>query len=91
VDNTAFTGRMRMLTVSERFFQQEVERKMREIGPSEAIDRLLSKYGSVSTKKNYLTAIARAQESSEALCDVLGKGRSREPEAVAAEVRREGW
>lgn len=40
------------------YFEGEEERKRREIGPSRAVERLLAKYGSVSTRKNYLVAIA---------------------------------
>lgn len=58
MDNPAFTVRVSSQTTAERFFQQEVERKLREIGPSRAVDRLLAKHGSVSTRKNYLIAIA---------------------------------
>ncbi len=58
MDNSAFGVTMKVQTASERYLQKEVERKLKEIGPSEAIDRLLSKYGSTSTKKNYLTAVA---------------------------------
>jgi len=39
MDNTAFAGRTRLKTATERFFKQEAERKMQEIGPSGAADR----------------------------------------------------
>jgi hypothetical protein len=46
------------LTVRDRDFAKEAERKQREIGPSQSVGRLLAKYGAVSTRKNYLVAIA---------------------------------
>jgi hypothetical protein len=50
---------MKLQFASDRFFQKEAERKMKVIGPSERVDRLLIKWGPVTTRKNYLTAIAQ--------------------------------
>jgi hypothetical protein len=47
-----------MVTSRERSFAMEAERKMKEIGPSVAVGRLLAKYGPISTKKNCLVALA---------------------------------
>lgn len=44
-------------TACERERRGELERKLHEIGPSEAVTRLINKYGSLSTQKNYAIAI----------------------------------
>lgn len=58
MDKPAFSNRMSAKTASDRYFEKEAERKMRETGPSKAVDRLLAKYDSISSRKNYIIAIA---------------------------------
>lgn len=56
--NTLLLGRMDKRSASDRVNQAELDRKLREIGPSEAVTRLIDKYGSLSTRKNYAIVIA---------------------------------
>lgn len=59
-----------MLPSYLRGAEQELQRKLREIGPSEAIQRFLNKYGRLKTRYSYVLRLAlyfrwlRAQRAS---------------------------
>jgi hypothetical protein len=99
-NNLAFTSRM-STTLVEAQARREVERNLRNIGPSESVERFLNSYGKVRVRATYGAHLSRyfdwlRQKGASLNPDELIRDNLRciyrsEPEDVALKRRHRAW